>query len=168
MHTRKTVQAAIAAVLSLIICASGSMVRAEPLANKGDSLVGSWFLDVTPDGPVPAPFKMLMTFTSDGTLTETQNDALAPPFFLTPGHGVWGKVGKRRYALKMVQLAFDSAGGYTGKLTLNATITEGEQDDKISMVMQVKVQDADGNLIFSTGGVAQGTRIRLDESDSAV
>src|SRR5438046_798738 len=69
-------------------------------AAKGD-ITGTWFVDVNPQGEgAPPPFKVLVTFHSDGTIVETESDTLIPPF-ITPGHGVWEKVRKNEFAFKV-------------------------------------------------------------------
>ncbi len=89
-------------VLVTIVLALALPVAA--FARLGDNspstgtLVGSWVATVTPDpaSGVP-PFRELFTFNSDGTLTMTDDNAPAPPFPFTPGHGVWKKSTEDNY-----------------------------------------------------------------------
>lgn len=72
----------------------GSRAKADWHEPRG--LVGTWRLQLTPaycpgvtTGTLAAPFQGLATFTSDGTLTNTFNNALFG--YDTPGHGFWWK-----------------------------------------------------------------------------
>src|SRR6187401_2030594 len=98
------------AALVLLVAAStyGQNIRQESQAKS--SVPGVWMIDVTPDDVVPPPFTILITFNSDGTLTETQNDMNLPPFLLTAGHGVWTTLGNDAAVLRIVQLASDPSG----------------------------------------------------------
>lgn len=59
------------------------------------ALVGSWQLTFTPNSSaVASPFPGLATFTSDGSVVETDGTeiipmAVTPPVFSSPGHGIW-------------------------------------------------------------------------------
>ena len=64
--------------------------------------MGTWRLQVTPvycpgvtTGMLAAPFQGLVSFTSDGTLTNTFNNALFE--YDTPGHGSWWEAGDDTY-----------------------------------------------------------------------
>src|SRR6476619_1036292 len=88
-------------IISLLILAaalSGIMALASPATTP--SLAGSWQLTLTPSGPTPTnapPIQALATFTSDGSVIETDSSevALISPSVVatsmraTPGHGIW-------------------------------------------------------------------------------
>src|SRR5271156_3139076 len=88
-------------VLSLLLLVSGTCALAQESTDTADwqkphSLVGTWRLQVTPvycpgvtTGTLAAPFQGLVSFTSDGTLTNTFTNALFG--YDTPGHGYWWK-----------------------------------------------------------------------------
>ena len=94
-------------VFSLLLLVSGTCALAQESTATADwqkpqSLVGSWRLQVTPvycpgvtTGTLAAPFQGLVSFTNDGTLTNTFTNALFG--YDTPGHGVWWKTGDRTF-----------------------------------------------------------------------
>ena len=68
-------------------------------ATNPSSLAGSWQLTLTPVSPfasLPVPIQSLATFTSDGSVIETDATEVIPMMnvagtavYATPGHGVW-------------------------------------------------------------------------------
>jgi len=100
----KTLASAVRA-LSLFLLVSGTCALAQESGARADwhePLVGTWRLQVTPvycpgvtAGTLAAPFQGLASFTGDGTLTNTFNNALFG--YDTPGHGYWWKTGHDTY-----------------------------------------------------------------------
>jgi hypothetical protein len=94
-------------VLSLLLLVSGTCALAQESGASADwqkpqSLVGTWRLQVTPvycpgvtTGTLAAPFQGLVSFTGDGTLTNTFTNTLFG--YDTPGHGYWWKTGNDAY-----------------------------------------------------------------------
>jgi hypothetical protein len=94
-------------VLSLLLLVSGTCALAQESGASADwhephGLVGTWRLQVTPvycpgvtTGTLAAPFQGLVSFTGDGTLTNTFTNTLFG--FDTPGHGYWWKTGDDTY-----------------------------------------------------------------------
>jgi hypothetical protein len=92
-------------MLSLLLVVSGACALAQESRARADwhePLVGTWRLQVTPvycpgvtTGTLAAPFQGLVSFTSDGTLTNTFTNTLFG--FDTPGHGYWWKTGDDTY-----------------------------------------------------------------------
>src|SRR6476659_5170137 len=84
-------------IIALIICGTAfSGVEAQTTT----SLAGSWQLTLTAAGPTPTPtssvIHALATFTSDGSVIETDSSEVAPlspattvAVHATPGHGIW-------------------------------------------------------------------------------
>src|SRR6185295_14673848 len=99
-------------ITAVIATIAGAQYNSEGIGTKAKKtdIVGTWIVDVTPTGEgAPPPFKALTTFHSDGTLVETETDALIPPF-ITPGHGLWEKIRANEFAFKIVFLTFDEQG----------------------------------------------------------
>jgi hypothetical protein len=104
--TIKTLASAVR-VLSLLLLVSGTCALAQESRARADwhgpqGLVGTWRLQVTPvycpgvtTGTLAAPFQGLVTFTGEGTMTNTFTNALFA--YDTPGHGYWWKTGDRTY-----------------------------------------------------------------------
>jgi hypothetical protein len=100
----KTLASAVRA-FSLLLLVSGTCALAQDSRARADwhePLVGTWRLQVTPvycpgvtTGTLAAPFLGLVSFTGDGTLTNTFTNTLFG--YDTPGHGYWWKTGDDTY-----------------------------------------------------------------------
>jgi hypothetical protein len=93
-----------AAVVLVSLLAWGLVARARASADWDESrgLAGTWSVQFTPvycpdvtTGTLPAPSRGLVTFTKDGTLTNTFDNTLFG--YDTPGHGFWWKIGDHTY-----------------------------------------------------------------------
>ncbi len=62
----------------------------------------------------------------------------------------------------MIQLTFDSQGNFTGKLKTRADVRVDRAGRTLTMAIKVDVLDPQGNVIFSTSGTAEGSRIELE------
>ena len=141
--------------------------QAEPNLAAGDGeakLVGSWVATVTVDPTLGVPpFRELYTFHSDGTLTMVDDNAPAPPFPFTPGHGVWKRSAGGGYAYKIVNLLFDPAtyasNGYSS-IVNNIKI---DNDGTFSGTGRGKFYDVHGTLMFEADATIVGERITLDQ-----
>jgi hypothetical protein len=114
-------------LLTLGFIVLGSRARAEWHEPKG--LTGTWRLELTPaycpgvtTGTLAKPFQGLASFTSDGTLTNTFNNALFG--YATPGHGYWRKAEDGTYKDVFELLLVDPPAPYvSGTQKGMATIT---------------------------------------------
>ncbi len=103
LFSKKGVSVSAAVVLvSLLALGFVVRVRASGDWHEPQGLVGTWRLQLTPvdcpdvtTGTPAAPFQGLVTFTGDGTLTNTFNNTLFG--YDTPGHGYWWKTDDRTY-----------------------------------------------------------------------
>ena len=94
-------------VLSLLLLVSGTCALAQESRARADwherqGLVGTWRLTVTPvycpgvtTGKLAAPFQGLVSFSDDGTMTNTFTNTLFG--YDTPGHGTWWKIDRQTY-----------------------------------------------------------------------
>ena len=104
-------------VLSVLLCGVLVALGATPGSGEGSNglgprtLVGAWFVDVTPT--LVPPFVSLGTFNSDGTLTSISAPSLGfPPE--SPGYGVWVRVRAHTFASTFHTLVGDGAGNLGG------------------------------------------------------
>ncbi len=135
--------------------------------HDGDEpIVGTWITVVTPTGDgAPPPFPQLLTFNEGGTAIFS---AAGPPVpaLGNPGHGVWKKIGHRKYAATFVQLTFDGVTDpaplqLNGSLKLSLLITLGA-GHTITTVDEATIYDPDGNAIVTLGGTETGKRLKVD------
>jgi hypothetical protein len=105
MFNKKSMSVSAGAVLFsfliLGIVVLGTRARADWPEPRG--LAGTWRLQVTPvycpgvtTGTLAAPFQGLVSFTGDGTLTNTFTNTLFG--YDTPGHGYWWRTGRDTYS----------------------------------------------------------------------
>ena len=92
-----------------------------------NSIIGTWLLEVDSGFPGAPPITALATFERGGTLIVSQNgihensEALDPVCGCnsTNGHGVWKRIGYKKYEFKFTFLLF--AGSLTAGFPLNVT-----------------------------------------------
>src|SRR5262249_17823570 len=110
----------------LIFAALNSMVA----QSTGPTLVGAWQFTATPEttaDTAPASIEGLATFTSDGTVTETDTTAIRGR--VSPGHGIWqrGPIPGGYFFVRFMSLRPNPNGTLHSKrivtmfLTLNST-----------------------------------------------
>jgi hypothetical protein len=170
--------------LSLLVVVIISSLNIPALAqhNKGDEpethqLVGSWqsTFSAIPGNPVQFPdLPALFTFNSDNTLTEIDGGLLvpAPPgafgntstLYASPAHGIWRKIGDRKYEFKLVSIIVNGADGTlfaTG--TLQFTVQLSADGDRFSAKGTFKFVDTNGNTLPGAAGpeTISGRRIEF-------
>jgi len=149
---------------AVIATIAGAQYNSEGIGTKAKKtdLVGTWIVDVTPTGEgAPPPFKALTTFHSDGTLVETETDALIPPF-ITPGHGLWEKIRANEFSFKIVFLTFDEQGNSTGMAIVRGTVFTNSGPDLYDSPARVEFFDPDGNFMFGGDASGTGKRVKID------
>ena len=120
------------------------------------SLVGSWEFTVTTPSATSAvatlPFEGLATFTSDGTVVETDIQALLTP--ATPGHGIWQQgpipppVGYKY--VRFTTLIPNVNGSLRSKRIVTMLITLNSAGDQFTGTWEYEVVDSKGKVL-STG-----------------
>jgi hypothetical protein len=111
-------------------------------------IAGTWNVEVTPDGE--STFPAILTFTSDGSVIETE--AASP----TTGQGAWRRVGEDRYALAFTSFIVSPTGEPGGHVVVRSVVTL--DGDAISGPFTFTVYDAAGEVLQSGSGSATATR----------
>ena len=124
---------------------------------------GSWEGVVTNLQGGPPPFRMLMTFNSDGGwIGSSDGDATSGA---SASHGVWQQIGdgsSRTYAVTFRQIQDDQNSAPTASVTVRQKFTMNSAGDAIEGPFEVKIFLPDGTLVFTGGGVATAARIQSD------
>lgn len=144
-----------------------SAAPADKDANDDDRLVGSWRATFTPVSGDPAqfpPLPALFTFTSDGTLVETDGGSLVPFMgtFGSPGHGVWRSLGKHRFELKNIILVVNSDGTLFLTGTVHLTLRVSADGNSFQGNGTFSFVDANGVDFGSGPENISGQRIKLN------
>ena len=149
-------------IAGLIITA---MIAITALAQINDrpewiSPAGSWEGVVTSLNGGPPPFRVLMTFTADGSFIGTADGDNAVG---SPQHGVWEQIGgknSRTYAATFRQLFYLPDSTSTGSGTVRQTVILNEAGDAWQGPAEVKIFAPDGTLVFTGAATATATRIQ--------
>ncbi len=141
-------------VAALAVLAVPTVVLAQPDASeRGDRardarIVGTWNVEVTPDGE--STFPAIVTFTSDGSVIETE--AGSP----TTGQGAWRGVGDDRYAFAFTSFIVSPTGEPGGHVVVRSVVTL--HGDTANGRFTLTVYDAAGEVLQSGSGTATATR----------
>lgn len=174
MFNKKSVSVSAAAVLFSFLVLGfvvlGSRAKADWHEPRG--LVGTWRLQLTPaycpgvtTGMLAAPFQGLATFTGDGTLTNTFNNALFG--YDTPGHGFWWKTDDRTYKDVFELLIVDppTTSPYVpGTQKGFATIALGDENDFTAQVM-AEYFNSSGTIYLTKCLDVVGTRLNDSQTE---
>jgi hypothetical protein len=169
MSMRKHLASLLAAFVMLLAFGATQAIadeRADP--RLGNTVAGAW--RVTLSGLGPAPIPILMTFTRDGTLLQTDTPVslpqpVPPSSAASNGHGIWRKTGAREYAFTYVKIFYGPDGPALATVTQRANLTLSEDSNSFTAaITSTDFVNADGTPI-NPGGVATitfaGTRITL-------
>ena len=124
------------------------------------SIVGSWM------GTFENGERILMSFTSDGiVLSSVQTEVSATNPVLTPGHGVWARVGRRQFAFTDIVILYDiQTGEYRGSGKLRGMLTLNKAGN-LSGDNKVEIFDPNGVLMIALPHPFRLTRINVDPLD---
>lgn len=130
----------------------------DALADQGlRTLVGSWFVEITPEGG-PPPFTNLATLNWPGTIVTSDP-------VLGSGHGAWKRVGRRDFEIRFLTLV--PPGNPLGLppdtiLTVTAFLTVGDSGDEANGTNTGEFTDSAGNVLAVIEGGVRFTRIKVD------
>ena len=161
------VTAGSAAALAGIVLAgrSGAIARAD----ESQTLVGSWMVAAIPPGAQPGPPRVLVSFTGDGVALRTAPlQQAAPPalgvekMFISTTHGAWMRMDDGGFGLTWVGFAFDDAGKFLATQRVRVAVQLSDTLDGFSGPFKTDFIGADGQVLASTSGTVQGTRIQVE------
>jgi hypothetical protein len=119
-----TIAAAIAGVLMLPSLPGPLQAQFIPAA----SVTGTWVQIVTLEGQTP--FNGVITFSSDGTVTDTTQADVLGPDLASPGHGVWQNVSATKVQFKLIKfLSVAGTGAPDGAQVFDGIITLKDAND---------------------------------------
>ena len=170
----KTLASAVRA-LSLLLLVSGTCALAQESRARADwhePLVGTWRLQVTPvycpgvtTGTLAAPFQGLVSFTGDGTMTNTFTNTLFG--YDTPGHGYWWKTGRDTYKDVVELLIVDppTTSPYVpGTQKYFGSITLDDENDLKAQVMSLYFNSS-GTVYLTKCTDVVGTRLNDSQTE---
>lgn len=127
------------------------------------TLVGSWVVNVTPDGIEP-PGDLPPAFTNLATVNWTRTIVAWDPD-LGAGHGAWKRTGRRDFEIKFLILILSENPEFppNSTLTVTAFLTVGDSGDEASGRVTGEFSNPMLGGIFATvDGAVSFTRIEVD------
>ena len=135
------------------------------------SLAGSWQLTLTPSSPTaaaPVPIHGLATFTSDGSMVETDSSEIVPAIasssggsiYSTPGHGIWqpGPAAGNLF-IQFISLELNRSGALHARKTVTITGVLDSTGNQFSGNYNYQVVDSMGRTAATGTGTVTGQRI---------
>ncbi len=143
----------------------GAPAKAEFISLQGP--VGSWqtSLDLPAFGPTSTT--VLLSFTSDGIVIETDTPTAGPFFFgssaLGNGHGAWKRTGRNAFQYVYVKEIYAGSGAQgvaLGSARSTATVALSSDGRKLDISnVSVVFTAADGTTLATAAGSGSATRI---------
>ena len=132
-------------------------VPEKAVAVVNQSLVGTWLLELRrPGAPATQPTVLnLITFQPDGTAVASTSDGA-----LATNHGVWARVGDRRFLQTMFVFAFNEARVLTTLTKVRINVLVSVDGKSVKGTTEVAVLDRDGRVMVTIpGGTYTGVRL---------
>ena len=130
---------------------------ASPGDKGADAIVGSWQGSVSTNGG--PTFSAMTSFNAGGTLTSSASIDLQPNNLSTPSYGAWRRTHPGQYAIKFRFFTFDAQANPAGSGEVDASVTL--EDNSLQGSFTLTIFDLAGNVVFSTTGAIQATRIEV-------
>jgi hypothetical protein len=157
-------------LLSCMFCGLGSLAIQPVIAQTGTtttSLVGSWEFTLTPNpSPNPSPsISGLATFTSDGTVIETDTSEVVPVQISpggsvtrgTPGRGIWQPSPVfGSWFIRFISLMANPNATLHAKKIFTMTVALNSTADQFSGGYSFEVVDPTGRAITTGSGTVAG------------
>jgi hypothetical protein len=160
-------------MLAGTLISSGAL--AQPLQGQQDfysqqqQLAGSWL--TTYDVPAfVIPIPVLLTFTADGSIIETDSPAPTPfggsigTLFLSNGHGSWKQTGENQFAYTYRKILYAANGNPFGLARTNGAVTLSKDGTQLHANVDIRFIDNNGNVIFSATGTVIGNKIPVEQN----
>ena len=132
-------------------------------------LVGSWMVAAIPPGAQPGPPRILVSITGDGVAIRTAPlQQAAPPalgaerMFISTTHGAWVRMDDGGFGMTWVGYAFDDAGKFLATQRVRVAMQLNDTMNGFSGPFKTDFIGADGQVVASTTGTVQGTRIQVE------
>lgn len=158
MKIKKTFVASILAAALLTVSVFAQINRGGPRTLP----TGAWEGVVTNLQGGPPPFRMLMTFTSDGNwIGSSDGDSNGA----SATHGLWEQIGdgnSRTFSITARQIQYNQNSVPTASVTIRQKFTLNAAGDAMEGPFEVKIFLPDGTLVFTGGGVSTATRVVSD------
>jgi hypothetical protein len=146
-------------VAALVALAVPSATTARPFKPHGQRdahgarILGTWSVQVTPDGS--PSFPALITFTHGGGVIETESDAPGT------GQGSWTQISHGRFAFAFQTFIFSSTGAPAGHAVVRSVVRL--RHGTLSGPFKFDVFDAAGHKVQSGSGTATATRFAIPQ-----
>jgi hypothetical protein len=171
LHMRRrrllSVTSASAAALAGVVLAGRGGAGAR--ADEDQALVGSWLVAGTPSGAQSGPPRLLVSFTGDGVAMRTAPlQQAAPPalgterMFISTTHGVWARNADGTMGITFVGFAFDDTGKFLAMQRIRVAVRVNDTQDGFTGPFTTDFIGPDGQILASSTGTVQGTRIQLE------
>ena len=144
-------------LIAFALCGLSFAVQPTSIAQASKpSLVGSWDFTAKPNpGPAGTQVAGLMTFTSDGSLIESDTSEVA--LRATPGHGIW-QVGPTPgiWFIRFTSLTANRDGSLRSSKVVTITVTLNSTGDQFSGDYSFQIADPTGHVLNMGSGTVEG------------
>ncbi len=156
-----------AAIAGVLLAGAGGRGPARAAADQ--PLVGSWLVAAVPPGAQPGPPRLLVSFTGDGVALRTAPQQQAAPPALGPDrmvigttHGAWAPLTDGAFGLTFIGFAVDGAGAFLAQQRIRVAVRLNDARDGFAGPFQTDFVGADGQVLASSSGTVEGTRVAAE------
>ncbi len=144
----------------------GTAARAHAHVGDEQALVGSWLGTVTATNPPIGSFNDLISFHSNGVVTESRRYVVpGTPFGNmqeTTGHGAWKSTGKHAFeAFFRFLLQNQDTGAPIGTDNIHLVLTLDRQTGTLGGTFQSQVKDMADTVLVTVDGTYSATQITV-------
>ena len=149
-----------------VFAAIGSSANAEstsPNPPRPEQLIGSW-LTTYQVAAFGGARPILLSFTRDCIVIETDTPTVTGGVVLSNGHGAWKETGKGTFAFTYRKEIFNPDASAAGLDKTDATVTVSPDGTALQITLHIQFTDTAGNVTFFTAGTGTATRIVVDQT----